>query len=317
MFYGAYVGRADRTALPVRARPRLHDLRLLAISTCERGGHDVAHRGRGHGAATTATGPAPRWCSSTAPTSSRRSPGPDRQLLGFARVELDPGEAADGPVRRRSEPAGVLRPRDALRVRARRAPLRGRLVVGGPAARGGGDPRRRRRSLPAAGRGGDPRRRGAGGLGPSPDRTAGRSGHLRGVTSRMARSGGARNQLLVAGAEGGAMLVSSRYRLVTRSDFDGLVCAVLLKELDLIDDISFVHPKDMQDGVVPITDRDITTNLPVRRRRPPRVRPPRQRDRPQRAAGEPHHRSRPPRRRPGSSTTSTAARAPSPTSPRR
>ena len=58
------------------------------------------------------------------------------------------------------------------------------------------------------------------------------------------------------------MLVSSRYRLVTRSDFDGLVCAVLLKELDLIDDISFVHPKDMQDGVVPITDRDITTNLP-------------------------------------------------------
>ena len=58
------------------------------------------------------------------------------------------------------------------------------------------------------------------------------------------------------------MLVSSRFRLVTRSDFDGLVCAVLLRELDLIDDISFVHPKDMQDGVVPITDRDITTNLP-------------------------------------------------------
>ena len=58
------------------------------------------------------------------------------------------------------------------------------------------------------------------------------------------------------------MLVTSRYRLVTRSDFDGLVCAVLLKELDLIDDITFVHPKDMQDGVVPISDRDITTNLP-------------------------------------------------------
>jgi nanoRNase/pAp phosphatase (c-di-AMP/oligoRNAs hydrolase) len=58
------------------------------------------------------------------------------------------------------------------------------------------------------------------------------------------------------------VLVTSRYRLVTRSDFDGLVCAVLLKELHLIDDITFVHPKDMQDGVVPITDRDITTNLP-------------------------------------------------------
>ena len=53
-----------------------------------------------------------------------------------------------------------------------------------------------------------------------------------------------------------------KYRLVTRSDFDGLVCAVLLKELDLIDDIKFVHPKDMQDGKIEITSRDITTNLP-------------------------------------------------------
>lgn len=53
-----------------------------------------------------------------------------------------------------------------------------------------------------------------------------------------------------------------KYRLVTRSDFDGLVCAVLLNELDLIDDIKFVHPKDMQDGKVEVSDRDITTNLP-------------------------------------------------------
>lgn len=52
------------------------------------------------------------------------------------------------------------------------------------------------------------------------------------------------------------------YRLVTRSDFDGLVCAALLKELNLIDDILFVHPKDMQDGKIAITERDITTNLP-------------------------------------------------------
>lgn len=52
------------------------------------------------------------------------------------------------------------------------------------------------------------------------------------------------------------------HRLVTRSDFDGLVCAVLLKELKMIDEILFVHPKDMQDGKIPITDRDITTNLP-------------------------------------------------------
>jgi nanoRNase/pAp phosphatase (c-di-AMP/oligoRNAs hydrolase) len=54
----------------------------------------------------------------------------------------------------------------------------------------------------------------------------------------------------------------SKFRLVTRSDFDGLVCAVLLNELDLIDDIKFVHPKDMQDGKVDITAGDITTNLP-------------------------------------------------------
>lgn len=53
-----------------------------------------------------------------------------------------------------------------------------------------------------------------------------------------------------------------QYRLVTRSDFDGLACAVLLKELDLINEIKFVHPKDMQDGKVPITEHDITTNLP-------------------------------------------------------
>jgi len=53
-----------------------------------------------------------------------------------------------------------------------------------------------------------------------------------------------------------------RYRLVTRSDFDGLVCAVLLRHLGIIDDITFVHPKDVQDGVVDITDRDILTNLP-------------------------------------------------------
>ena len=51
-------------------------------------------------------------------------------------------------------------------------------------------------------------------------------------------------------------------RLVTRSDFDGLVCAMLLKELDLIDDIKFVHPKDVQDGKIELSENDITTNLP-------------------------------------------------------
>ncbi|MBF0418599.1 MAG: exopolyphosphatase, partial [Magnetococcales bacterium] len=54
----------------------------------------------------------------------------------------------------------------------------------------------------------------------------------------------------------------NKFRLVTRSDFDGLVCAVLLKELEMIDEIKFVHPKDMQDGKIDITNRDISTNLP-------------------------------------------------------
>lgn len=53
-----------------------------------------------------------------------------------------------------------------------------------------------------------------------------------------------------------------KYRLVTRSDFDGLVCAVLLKSKNLIDEIKFVHPKDMQDGLIAISGDDITTNLP-------------------------------------------------------
>jgi len=59
-----------------------------------------------------------------------------------------------------------------------------------------------------------------------------------------------------------AQPTTQKYRLVTRSDFDGLVCAVLLKQINLIDDIKFVHPKDMQDGIVTIDSNDITTNLP-------------------------------------------------------
>ena len=51
-------------------------------------------------------------------------------------------------------------------------------------------------------------------------------------------------------------------RLVTRSDFDGLVCAMILKEIKLVDDIKFVHPKDVQDGKIEITENDVTTNLP-------------------------------------------------------
>lgn len=55
-------------------------------------------------------------------------------------------------------------------------------------------------------------------------------------------------------------------RLVTRSDFDGLVCAMLLKEIEIIDEIKFVHPKDVQDGKIELSENDITTNLPFDKR---------------------------------------------------
>ena len=51
-------------------------------------------------------------------------------------------------------------------------------------------------------------------------------------------------------------------RLVTRSDFDGLVCAVLLVEKGVIDDFIFAHPKDVQDGAVAVTANDVLTNVP-------------------------------------------------------
>lgn len=56
--------------------------------------------------------------------------------------------------------------------------------------------------------------------------------------------------------------MEAKRRLVTRSDFDGLVCAMMLRDLDLVDEIKFVHPKDVQDGKIELTKSDITTNLP-------------------------------------------------------
>jgi nanoRNase/pAp phosphatase (c-di-AMP/oligoRNAs hydrolase) len=53
-----------------------------------------------------------------------------------------------------------------------------------------------------------------------------------------------------------------KYKLVTRSDMDGLISAILLKQLDMIDEIQFVHPRDVQDGTIKMDDRCITTNLP-------------------------------------------------------
>jgi nanoRNase/pAp phosphatase (c-di-AMP/oligoRNAs hydrolase) len=53
-----------------------------------------------------------------------------------------------------------------------------------------------------------------------------------------------------------------KYRLVTRADFDGVVCGALLKEREMINDVLFAEPKDMQAGRIPVTNQDITTNLP-------------------------------------------------------
>jgi len=50
--------------------------------------------------------------------------------------------------------------------------------------------------------------------------------------------------------------------LVTRSDFDGLACATVLKDIGIIDTWTFVHPKDLQDGLVKVTENDVLTNVP-------------------------------------------------------
>ena len=51
-------------------------------------------------------------------------------------------------------------------------------------------------------------------------------------------------------------------RLLTRSDFDGLACGTLLKEFGIIDHWKFIHPKDMQDGLVEVTNNDVLANVP-------------------------------------------------------
>ena len=50
--------------------------------------------------------------------------------------------------------------------------------------------------------------------------------------------------------------------LLTRSDFDGLACAAILKEAGIIDSWKFVHPKDLQDGLIPVTQNDVLANVP-------------------------------------------------------
>jgi len=51
-------------------------------------------------------------------------------------------------------------------------------------------------------------------------------------------------------------------RLLTRSDFDGLACAVLLVEAGVVNEYKFVHPKDVQDGLIEVTRNDVLANIP-------------------------------------------------------
>lgn len=57
-------------------------------------------------------------------------------------------------------------------------------------------------------------------------------------------------------------MAERKYRLITRADFDGVVCGALFKEMEMISEVIFVHPKEMQDARVPVSEGDISTNLP-------------------------------------------------------
>lgn len=51
-------------------------------------------------------------------------------------------------------------------------------------------------------------------------------------------------------------------RLITRADWDGLVCAVLLSTVDHLEAIQFAYPKDIQDGKVDVPEEAVIANLP-------------------------------------------------------
>jgi hypothetical protein len=51
-------------------------------------------------------------------------------------------------------------------------------------------------------------------------------------------------------------------RLLTRSDFDGSVCAAILEDLGIVDEILYIHPKDLQDRKINVTENDVIANVP-------------------------------------------------------
>ncbi len=67
---------------------------------------------------------------------------------------------------------------------------------------------------------------------------------------------------ITVGSKDASIMAKIKYRLITRADFDGVVCGSLFNELEMIDDIVFAEPSDMQQGRVPVSEKDITANLP-------------------------------------------------------
>ena len=64
-------------------------------------------------------------------------------------------------------------------------------------------------------------------------------------------------------------------RVVTRPDFDGVVCAALLMDALRIDtSILWTQPSDMQHRRVDIREGDVVANLPLSRKLLPVVRSP-------------------------------------------
>lgn len=57
-------------------------------------------------------------------------------------------------------------------------------------------------------------------------------------------------------------MADEKYRLVTRADFDGVVCGSLLMERELVKEVVFAHPREIQQGTFDISGNDIIANLP-------------------------------------------------------
>ncbi len=51
-------------------------------------------------------------------------------------------------------------------------------------------------------------------------------------------------------------------RLVTRADLDGLACALIITQHEVIDEIVLVHPQEITDKTVEIRSDDVLANLP-------------------------------------------------------